>query len=95
VTDSTHVATWGGLVFEVGSVSGRHCVVAKVGGDVGLSDSGRADEEHVRGSLEVAAGYQRGEQVPIDARNGGDLGNRRICLLLFGCPRYPPLWGSA
>lgn len=46
---------------EVGAVSGLHCRVAQARGDVGFADSGRADQQHVRRGLEVAAGAELGE----------------------------------
>ena len=43
---------------EVGAVAGLRRLAGEADGEVGLADAGRADQQHVGGGLEVAAGAE-------------------------------------
>ena len=55
---------------EVGAVAGVRGGAGQTDGEVGLADPGWPDQQHVGGGLQVAAGAELGDQVPVEAGGG-------------------------
>ena len=55
---------------EVGAVAGFGGLAGQADGEVGLADAGRPDQQDVGGGLQVAAGGQLVDELPVDGRGG-------------------------